>query len=309
MTTPVRPETEEGNMSELAQETHQMKMCPRCAEDIRVEALVCRFCGAEFTTTKLGYCATCHHSVTPNDDVRCPACGSELLDLRTVSEVLTPAEPAPPTPIATAGSAARRAEPSPVMAPTGRLREAIVPAGKQRIGYRLLSVSAGLLFALLLFSVIGLGVASTNTDPSPFTYWHKRSLGWATEFGGPPIFLFLLIVPVLLFQPKLVRPSGIAAWLKGRSYVREFRKHYGEAPLRASSRKTMAVGSLITWSLVLLTCIGFLVTQRDDRLVELGIPPFIALLLAALGVIGSLLFLSTSASRTVQMADDGTVYG
>ena len=68
-----------------------MKTCPRCAEDVKTAALVCRFCGHEFgdaptyTTAEAvsddeteGYeCAACGADVTDKDEI-CPKCGRVL---------------------------------------------------------------------------------------------------------------------------------------------------------------------------------------------------------------------------------------
>lgn len=96
------------------------KTCPACAEEIKGEALVCRFCGQEFSVRRMGYCSTCHRQVEVGDDARCPICGTEVVDVTIDSQPLTPsapaapmASPAPPppafdTPAAAAAAPAKR---------------------------------------------------------------------------------------------------------------------------------------------------------------------------------------------------------
>ncbi|MGH9085817.1 MAG: hypothetical protein ACRDYW_10225 [Acidimicrobiales bacterium] len=95
-----------------------LKTCPACAEEIKGEALVCRFCGQEFSVRRVGYCSTCHRQVEVGDDARCPACHSEVVDVTIASQPLTPSSPgAPdlspsPTPAPGAAPVAAPAEPA-----------------------------------------------------------------------------------------------------------------------------------------------------------------------------------------------------
>lgn len=73
-----------------------LKTCPACAEEIKVEALVCRFCGQEFSVRRVGYCSTCHRQVEVGDDARCPTCHNEVVDVTIESQPLTSGAPGAP---------------------------------------------------------------------------------------------------------------------------------------------------------------------------------------------------------------------
>lgn len=73
-----------------------LKTCPACAEEIKGEALVCRFCGQEFSVRRVGYCSTCHRQVEVGDGDRCPTCHAEVVDVTIDSQPLTPAAPGAP---------------------------------------------------------------------------------------------------------------------------------------------------------------------------------------------------------------------
>lgn len=285
-----------------------LKKCPLCAENIKQQAKICHFCGAEFEVSYKGYCKDCQKVVELTKQDTCTTCdGGNIIDRQLDSRLAAASSTGQP-PAAVTQPAAAPTTAHKVAGDAKKFKEGIV------MGY-----SAMLLYFLAVLAVVLLLVGSliciawgwdARTNPYPDNTFLLASS--RTEFLAVPIAVPLLALLLVIFLPKdLAVPRlgfGTEIRIAKKHYKQEKKKMGFKMLLNKKGLLWKWIISMILWAALLAVSVYQYSVIKDTGLT---IRPlfFILAICCAAGFIATLLIWPMSKKgEVVQIDRDGNIY-
>jgi hypothetical protein len=292
-----------------------------CAEEIKAEARVCRYCGARFEVARRGYCSACHGVIEVDADGICSACGGQAIDVRLDSRFLAPGGSTAPAGVdepaagATSALAASVVTPTPAAgvmppvavatpmdaAPPAPPSEAVRWSAIGRRPYALLSTgplwAAGLMFAGWVIE------------------WGRTSGGFLSMvYRGP----YLLPVPAIIAALLGVmavqnrRPGG-ARRLSKREFTKKWsdnrrKRHIAGARRPGKLRVVLEILCAVMWGLTVYYAVWAERRITGDLGATAGYGGKVAIACAALGFACAVFGLDVRETQMVLVDSDGTIY-
>ena len=315
----------------------ETKKCPRCAEEIKAEAKVCRFCKAQFKVGWRGYCSSCHEIVEGGKDDNCPKCGAELIDKSFTSELLEetaaspaaetpsaavssvppapagPVPPPPPTAVPPVHAAVQPAAVPPPVPPGVASAAAAPPADAASAGYVKQGIGASL---RQYVGMIAIDTGAFLLFISWFFGFATRNVGYLAEKTNGPV-AFLIIPVILIIIAATLEQSPFFGSRYSKSNLRisgglakSFRASAKEIGFTTVFRQRLWP-KVIALLLISLGTLGIWIYNYNDlsnQNVTFNTGAWIALVATILAVVGSLMLIPTSKNKQVVIDTGGIVH-